>query len=69
MQGGKYGYIDRTGKVVIERRFDQAIDFLRSGLAGVRMGEVWGAIDTAGNMVVEPRYDQPPTLGPKDCPS
>src|SRR4029453_5970031 len=63
VQGGKSGDMDRRGKVVIKPQFDQAIDFLQGGLAGVRVGEVWGAIDTAGNMVVEPRYDQPPTFG------
>ena len=34
--GGKFGYIDRTGKVVIETKFDGARDF-SEGLAAVKI--------------------------------
>ena len=54
--GQKYGYIDRTGTVVIPARYDEALEFL-DGLAIVRQGEGWGAIDPAGNTVVPFMYD------------
>lgn len=50
----KYGYIDRTGKLVIPPRFDDAGKFSQ-GRAEVRMGDLWGYIDTAGVMVVRPQ--------------
>ncbi len=37
----KYGYIDKTGKIVIEPQFDYALPF-KEGLAIVVVGEKWG---------------------------
>jgi len=59
--GGKFGYIDRTGKVVIAPRFFIAQDFAE-GLAAVRVEESadskYGYIDRAGQMVIAPRFHQ-----------
>jgi hypothetical protein len=55
-QGGKAGYIDRTGSIVIPPRFDVARGF-REGLAPVKVGEKWGVIDQQGNMVAPPQFD------------
>lgn len=55
----KRGYIDRTGKVVIEPRFDGARDF-SEGLASVATsngGYKEGYIDKTGKIVVEPKWD------------
>src|SRR4051812_20525185 len=41
----KWGYIDTTGKLVIQYQFDQAWGF-GDGLASVKIGERWGYIDT-----------------------
>jgi len=38
MQGGKYGYIDRTGKVVITPQFDGAWKF-SDGMALVKISD------------------------------
>jgi len=54
---GKQGYIDRSGRLVIEPRFDYA-DTFSYGLASVIEGRRWGYIDYSGNYVVEPRYDE-----------
>ncbi len=55
VQGGKWGYIDKAGKVAIPPRFDCAWDF-SEGLARVQVGLYRGFIDPAGKMVVEPQY-------------
>ena len=52
--GTKYGFIDRSGKTVIQPQFDLTYGF-SEGLAAVQVGKKWGYIDTAGKMVIEPR--------------
>jgi hypothetical protein len=50
LRGGKWGYIDRSGTVVIEPGFDEAAEFL-DGLARVKVGGKPGYIDRTGNFV------------------
>jgi hypothetical protein len=52
----KWGYIDRTGKVVIDCTFEDAWLF-SEGLAPVRTGGKWGYVDKKGAMIVTPAYD------------
>lgn len=46
---GKWGYIDRTGKLVIVPKYDQARSF-HNGLATVRQGDNWFLIDRKGTV-------------------
>jgi hypothetical protein len=59
--GGKFGYIDKTGKVIIAPQFFAAKDFA-DGLAAVRVeetaGSKYGYIDRTGRMVITPRFNQ-----------
>ena len=58
-----FGFMDRTGKVVIETRFNYAEDF-SEGLAPVRVrvnnkwdyDDLWGYIDKSGEMLIPPRF-------------
>jgi hypothetical protein len=50
-----WGYIDRTGKMVIERKYQFADDF-SEGLAGVAVERKYGFINRAGEMVIAPRF-------------
>ncbi len=55
----KVGYIDHTGKTVIEPQLESlwtAWHFC-DGRAGVRVGEKWGFIDTKGKLAVPARFD------------
>jgi len=52
---GKDGFIDASGKIVIEPTFDKAYPFT-DGLAAVRKQGRWGFIDPTGRMVIEPRF-------------
>jgi hypothetical protein len=56
-QGGKWGYIDDKGKMVIEPRFSWAQEF-SEGLAAFE-GEDGrhGYIDETGRVVIEPKFD------------
>lgn len=51
-----YGYIDTTGRYVINPQFDEAGDF-HKGLALVKFGGKWGYIDTKGCYVINPQFD------------
>jgi len=54
-QDSLWGYIDRTGSVVIEPQFDRAWRF--SGTrALIRQDGRFGFIDTTGAVVIEPQY-------------
>ncbi|MCH5349823.1 MAG: WG repeat-containing protein [Oscillospiraceae bacterium] len=48
---GKDGYIDKTGRWVIEPQFDTAYDFSSCGLAVVYNDEKYGCIDMDGNYI------------------
>ncbi|HEY6001373.1 MAG TPA: WG repeat-containing protein [Anaeromyxobacter sp.] len=54
---GKWGYIDRTGRVVVAPRFDRAERF-SEGLAAVVLDGRHGYVDAAGAMALAPR-EQP----------
>jgi hypothetical protein len=53
---GKYGFIDKTGRLVVTPRFDGAEPFSQ-GLAAVRVDKKYGYIDKTGKWVVQPVFD------------
>lgn len=52
---GKQGFIDRTGRIVIEPTFEKVYPF-SEGLAAVQINQKWGFIDSAGRVVIEPQF-------------
>jgi hypothetical protein len=54
--GGKYGYIDRTGKLVIQPQFEKVGHF-QDGLAIAKSGERCGYIDTSGKFAIPPVFE------------
>ena len=56
VDGGKWGYIDQRGQMVIAPQFDAAFGHA-DGIAGVRVGDMRGMIDRAGNPVVAPQFE------------
>ena len=54
-QNDRWGYIDRSGKIVIEPRFESAREF-SEGPAVVYLNGKSGFIDTSGKIVIEPKY-------------
>ena len=55
--GSKFGFIDKTGRVVISPKYESASPF-SEGLASVRLGGKDGYIDETGRMVIAPQFDQ-----------
>jgi WG containing repeat len=52
-ESGKIGFIDRTGKITIEPRFDEIFVGFSEGLAPVRIGKKWGFIDQTGKIAID----------------
>jgi hypothetical protein len=56
--GGKCGYIDEQGKLVISPKYTRADSFDSSGLAIVRLSKKYGLINRAGNFALPAIYDE-----------
>jgi hypothetical protein len=54
--GGKWGFIDATGKWIIDPQFEYAGNFA-DGLAPVIVGGRFGYADQKGKFVINPQYD------------
>jgi len=55
-KGNKWGFIDKSGGLIIGLQFAETMDFI-GGIAAVRVGKRWGFIDKKGNMVIQPKFD------------
>ena len=53
---GGYGYVNRTGKFVLEPQFESALPF-SDFLAAVKKEGKWGYINGEGKFVIEPRFE------------
>lgn len=56
--GGKFGYIDRSGRFVIAPAYERAERFDGDALAVVMQGGKWGMVDHAGKVVVPFEYER-----------
>ncbi|MCI8384462.1 MAG: WG repeat-containing protein [Clostridia bacterium] len=56
-QEGKYGFVDKTGKVVVDYQYDDVTEQNSYGYAGVKKDGKWGSIDKNGNIIQEPTYN------------
>lgn len=54
---GKYGYVDKDGKVVVDYQYDDAKEQNAYGYAAVQKDGKWGVINEKGEEVVAPQYD------------
>lgn len=54
---GKYGFIDKEGKVVVDYIYDDATSQNIYGYAGVKKDGKWGVVDNKGTLIQEPTYD------------
>jgi len=57
MEGGKWGYCNENGKLVIPLQYEKTETFSEE-LAAVKIDGKWGFIDTTGKMAIQPRYDE-----------
>ncbi|HPH24848.1 MAG TPA: WG repeat-containing protein, partial [Chitinophagaceae bacterium] len=53
---GQYGFIDKTGKLILPAIYDDARQFV-NGFASVKIDGKWGFINSKGRIIIEPKYD------------
>ncbi len=53
---GKYGYKDKSGKIIVQPKYDYTWSFSK-GLGRVKQNGKWGYIDSTGKVVVALKYD------------
>ena len=56
MGGNKWGYVDKTGKFVVNPLFDDVSNFVK-GLAVMKVGDKYGYVDKTGKFVINPQFD------------
>ena len=56
-QNGKYGFVDKEGKVVVDYQYDDATEQNEYGYSGIKKDGKWGSINQNGDVVQEPVYD------------
>ena len=54
---GKYGFVDRSGKLRIANRYDQ-IGKYSEGLAAFKIDSRWGYLDTYDRIAIQPQYEE-----------
>ena len=54
--GGKWGYVDREGRMVVAAQYEYALEYAQ-GLAAVSKGGKSGYIDAAGKTVIALEYE------------
>ncbi len=55
-ENGKYGFVNKDGKVVVEAKYDDAREQNDYGYSAIKKDGKWGSIDQFGNVVIEPTY-------------
>ena len=53
---GKWGFVDKDDKEIVEYKYDMVTEFNNSGYAGIKLNNLWGVIDNSANVIVEPSY-------------
>ena len=56
-KGGKYGYVDKKGNIVVDYIYDDATEQNEYGYVAVKKKGLWGSIDKNGKEVIEPKYN------------
>lgn len=55
-QDGKWGFVDKSGNVVVDYIYDKATDLNSYGYAGIKLDGKWGVVNSNGEVIVEPTY-------------
>ena len=53
---GKWGFIDKNSKLIVDYIYDEVTEVNKYGFAGIKKNGKWGSVDEKGNVVQEPKY-------------
>lgn len=56
-QDGKWGFMDKEGKIMIEPQYEDARSFC-NGYAAVKQNGKWGFINKEGTVIIEPQFSE-----------
>lgn len=56
-QDNKWGFVDKSGKVVVDCTYDMVTEVNEYGFAGIKKDGKWGSINANGQIVQEPIYE------------
>ena len=54
---GLWGFVDKTGNIVVPCKYDLVTELNEFGFAGVKQDGKWGVINEKGDEVVVPAYE------------
>ncbi len=54
---GKYGFVDKDGKIIVDYQYDDVTEQNSYGYAGIKKDGKWGSINNKGEVVQEPTYN------------
>lgn len=54
---GKYGFVDKNGKVVVDYQYDDVTEQNSYGYAGIKKDGKWGSVNNKGKVIQEPTYN------------
>lgn len=57
IKDGKYGFVDKDGKVIVDYQYDDATEQNDYGYAAVKKDGKWGSINQEGKVVLEPSVE------------
>ena len=55
-QDGKWGFVDKSGNIVVDYIYDKVTDLNSYGYAGIKLDGKWGVVNSNGEVIVEPTY-------------
>lgn len=56
-QNGKWGFVDKSGNVKVDYKYDKVTEFNKYGFAGIQKDGKWGVIKQDGTVLKEPTYE------------
>ena len=54
---GKWGFVDKQGNTVVEKKYDMVTELNEYGFAGIKLDDKWGVINENGEVIQEPIYE------------
>ena len=55
-ENGKWGFKDKSGKIIVKCNFDEVTEFNKYGYAGIKKDGKWGVIDEEGKIIEDTKY-------------